>query len=267
MTILRSVFGAGLALTLASTSPLAQAAQAAPPAQPAPAAAATDTAPAEVEPEAVQALTRMSAYLTTLVAFDIKADTSLDLVLDDGEKVKLGGVTRYIVRRPDAFVVDMATDWKVRRLIYDGKSLTLSAPELGYYAKVDAQATIRETLDAANERYGLRVPLQDLFRWMDPARNATERLTGAMVVGPAKVDGVETDHYAFREDDVDWQVWIQKGDRPAPLKVVITDRLDPTHPQYEARLHWNTSPALTSNTFTFRPDKNASQIRLTSLKP
>ena len=37
---------------------------------------------------------------------------------------------------------------------------------------------------------------------------------------PATIDGVATDHYAFREADVDWEVWIQKGDQPLPRKLV-----------------------------------------------
>jgi hypothetical protein len=259
MTPLRLVLGAGLALAL-----IAPPALAAPAAKPAPPAAADS----EVEPEAVQALTRMSAFLGTLTAFDISADTSLDLVTTDGQKVKLDGVTRYTVRRPDAFVVDMATSLRVRRLIYDGKTLTLYAPELGYYARVDAPGTIRETLEAADERYGLHVPLQDLFRWTDPSRRDTaDSMQSGMALGPTKVDGLETEQYAFREGQIDWQIWIQKGDRPIPLKIVIVDRSDEARPQYEARLHWNLAPQLTSATFAFQPAADVKLIKLTTLKP
>ena len=236
--------------------------------RPKPAPAAVATAPAaDIEPEAVQALTRMSAYLGTLTAFDIKADTSLDLIMTDGQKLKLDGANHYTVRRPDAFVVEVATPRKVRRLIYDGKSMTLYAPELGVYATVPAPPTIRAAMEEASDRYDLVVPLADLFRWTDPNQKDREPLTAAMVVGPAKVDGVEADQYAFREAEVDWQIWIQKGDKPVPLKVVIIDRLDPTRPQFETRLHWDLSPQLTSDTFAFRPATGAQAIRLTSVKP
>jgi hypothetical protein len=257
MTPLRLILGASLVLGLASPPGMASAAPQAP--------AATAS---EIEPEAIQALTRMSAYLTTLTTFEISANTTLDLVTTDGQIVKLDGVTRYTVRRPDAFVVDMATPWKVRRLIYDGKTLILSAPELGYYAKVDAPATIRETMDAAESRYGLYVPLQDLFRWTDPSqRDTTESLQSAMALGPTKIDGVEAEHYAFREGDIDWQIWIQTGERPVPIKIVIIDRRDEARPQYEARLRWNPSPHVTSATFAFQPGPDVKLIKLTSPKP
>jgi len=259
MTPFRMALCACLALVVASPATVASAAPKAPPAE-------TAAPTGEIEPDAVQALTRMSAYLGTLTAFDIKAETSLDLIMTDGQKLKLDGANRYIVRRPNAFTVEVATPLKVRRLIYDGKSLTLFAPELGVYATVPAPPTIRATMDEAGERYGLVVPLADLFRWMDPNQKAREPLTAAMLVGPAKVAGVDCDHYAFREDEVDWQIWIEKGDRPIPRKIVIIDRLDPTRPQFEARLDWDLSPKLTSDTFAFHPDKGVAQIRLTSAK-
>src|SRR5436190_16124682 len=106
--------------------------------------------------------------------------------MTDGQKVKLDGVNRYTVRRPDAFVVEVATPWKVRRLVYDGKLITLEAPELGYYATVQAPPTIRATLDAVEAKYDLHIPLQDLFRWTDPSRSGADQFQGAFVVGPVK---------------------------------------------------------------------------------
>ena len=262
MTPFRLALGASLALALSSQVAVVMAAP-----KPSPAAAAAAAPDPDIEPEAVQALARMSAYLGTLTAFDIKADTSLDLVMTDGQKLKLDGANHYTVRRPDAFAVEVATPLKVRRLIYDGKSLTLFAPELGVYATVPAPPTIRETMDEADKRYGLVVPLADLFRWMDPNQKDREPLVAAMLVGPAKIAGVDCDHYAFREGEVDWQIWIEKGDRPIPRKIVIIDRLEESRPQFEARLDWDLSPKLTADTFAFHPDKSVQAIRLTSAKP
>lgn len=256
MTPIRLVLGAGLILAFAS--PAALAAPKAPPATAAPAPV--------VEPEAVQALSRMSAYLSTLTSFSVTAETSTDLVMYDGQILKLDGVNQYTVRRPDAFVVEVATPYKVRRLIYDGKNMTVHAPELGYYATVEAPPTTKAALDAAYDRYGLHVPLQDLFRWTDPSsRTEAAPFTDAMFVGASKVAGVEADQYAFRENGVDWQVWIQRGDHPVPLKLVIVDRTNPDRPQYEARLRWNLAPPITPATFSFKPAKDEMLIRLSTL--
>ena len=79
------------------------------------------------------------------------------------------------------------------------------------------------------------------------------------------IDGTRTDHYAFREAEVDWQIWIAQGDSPVPRKIVITDRTDPSSPQYTATLSWNFRPAFDAQTFAFQAPAGALPIRLTAL--
>ena len=247
---------AGLAL---AASPLMaqQAAKAAP--------AAAPTATPAVAPEALQALKRMSAYLSTLKTMGLTSKTSLDVVTTRGERLQLDGVARYTIRRPDAFVIHVDTDSKKRTFYYDGKHFTVYAPELGYYATAPAPPTIRETLDAIETKFGVQLPLEDLFRWNDPTDNPAENLTSGFYAGTATLDGVQTDHYAFRQPKVDWQVWIQKGARPLPLKVVIVDQVDPANPAYVARLSWNVNQAVEPADFTFHPGKGAKLIKLSEV--
>jgi hypothetical protein len=83
-----------------------------------------------------------------------------------------------------------------------------------------------------------------------------------MVVGTSSIDGVQCDQYAFREGEIDWQIWIQRGDQPVPRKVVIIDRTDEARPAYVARLTWNTSAQFTKATFAFSPPKDAKAIHM-----
>ena len=233
---------------------------------PKPAAAPAARARGEIEPEAVQALQKMSAYLGTLQAFEVRSQTSLDVVTVADQRVQLDGVVTYKVRRPDGFVIDVDSDLKKRRFIYDGKKFTVLAPKLDFYAQADAPPTIRETLNQIFDRFGISLPLEDLFRWNDPSSARSDQLQAGFKVGTATIDGAETDQYAFREADVDWQVWIRRGDQPVPLKVVIVDRTDPANPAYTARLSWNVAPTLTAADFVFAPDKDAKQIKLLAPK-
>ena len=231
-----------------------------------PAATAASAKGQTIEPGAVQALSRMSAYLATLSSFEIRSQTSLDVVTVADQRVQLDGVVTYKVRRPDGFVIDVDSDLKKRRFIYDGRKFTVLAPKLDYYSQVSAPPTIRQTLDQISERYGISLPLEDLFRWNDPSSARSDKLQAGFKVGTATIDGVETDQYAFREAGVDWQVWIRQGDQPVPLKVVIVDRTDPANPAYTARLSWNVSPTLTPADFAYEPDKDAKQIKLLAPK-
>jgi hypothetical protein len=238
----------------------------------APAPKAVATAPSKtiassnaVDPAATSALERMSAYLMSLSSFEIKAETSRDLVTNDGQRVKVGGVSQYKVHRPNGFQISVDTDMMSRRYYFDGKQFTVFAPKLDFYATVSAPPTIHETLDVIRTQYGVEVPLEDLFLWNDPKIKRSERLKSAYLVGPATIDGVATDHYAFRETDRDWEIWMEKGDRPFPRKLVITDRTDSAHPSYEAKLTWNATPTLVASDFTFKPGAAAKAIHIAKL--
>jgi len=214
-----------------------------------------------VEPDAVDALHRMGGYLRSLKMFSVRADTALDEVTEDGMKLQFGGTLTASVRRPDGLVLEVNTDRKHRRLYYDGKTLTVYAPRDGYYAIVDAPPTIAETAEAVSDKYGVDMPLVDLFSWGADS-NSEEEVREAAIIGPARIGGVLCDHVAVRQDDVDWQVWIQRGDRPLPRKIVITTKSEPEQPQYVATLTWDTDAKFTSNTFHFSPPKEAHKIDL-----
>lgn len=235
-------------------------------AQPAPAPAApAGAADSDIDPDAIEALKRMSAYLGTQTSFELKSSGAFDLVLDDGQRLQFGDNATFKVRRPNGFVIERVGDYKDRRFTYDGKQLTVSSPRTAYYAQVEAPPTIRETLVLAADRYGIELPLTDLFRWSEPGGGRADDIQEALYVGPALIDGTRTDHYAFREAEVDWQIWIAQGDSPVPRKIVITDRTDPSSPQYTATLSWNFRPAFDAQTFAFQAPAGALPIRLTAL--
>lgn len=232
--------------------------------------AQTSTAPqawvSKVDPNAVKALANMSAFLQSLSTFELKTQTTLDLVSNSDQKLQLEGTATYRVRKPNAFLIDIVSDSWNRRLIYDGKEFTLYAPTLGYFASWPAPATIQATIADVEQRFGLSIPLDDLFRWSGPDGARADALESGFKVGVETIDGVKTDHYAFRDGDIDWQVWIQQGPQPLPRKLVIVDKRDPTQPAYVARLSWTLNPPLADDVFTFRPGANAKRIRITSLQ-
>jgi hypothetical protein len=213
-----------------------------------------------IEDGAVDALREMSAYLKSATTLQADAVGTMDVVTNDGQRIQLDGNTTYKMRRP-GFVIDYNSDIKSRRFMYDGKTFTVYSPKLGYYASVPAPGTNREVLDTIYNKFGISLPLEDLFRW-DDGDDRAQALKSAYEVGTATIDGVETDHFAFREADVDWEVWIQQGAQPLPRKIVIVDRTDPTHPTFTSRLRWQVNPTFTDADFKFVPDANAKQIQM-----
>jgi hypothetical protein len=248
-----------LTVVLAAAAPTAIA-QTAPPAQPATTAAPAEATVVLVQPDAIGALQRMGAYLGTLQNFEIHAETTRELMLDTDKKFDLDGVATYRVQRPTGLVFESRTTRKERRFYYDGQHFTVYAPTRNFYATVDAPPTIGELLNLAAERYGVELPLEDLFHWGDPA-NLPQDIEFAQLVGPAMIEGVQTDQYLYRRPGFDWQVWIQQGSEPLPRKIVIVDRSDPTLPKFTALLTWNTAARFDAQTFAFQPDADDKPIR------
>jgi len=228
------------------------------------ASAGAQPSPATVDPAAVKALNAMAAYLRNLKAFQVESATTTDEVLDDGQLIQHTAKIDSVVRMPDKLLADAAGDRNERRFIYDGKTFTMFAPRIGYYATVPAPPTLGELDDALSDKYGIELPLVDLFRFGAPNWKGAE-IKVAMDVGPSEVGGATCEHYAYRQDDVDWQVWIQKGDHPLPRKLVITTTTEAARPQFTATYTWNLAPSFNDESFTFVPPSGATKIVMTPL--
>lgn len=242
-----------LAIGLVLAVPAAVAAPARPVAQ--------DSAAPALDPQAVAALQKMGGYLRSLKTFTVHGDTTIDVVTEDGQKLQFPGSVDYRVRAPDGLQLSWKTDRKERELYYDGRTLTVYGPKNKYYATVDAPPTLHALMSDARDRYGIELPLPDLFLW-GTEDAPVSALKSATFVGPARIDGSVTEQYAFRQDGVDWQLWMETGDKPLPRRLVITTTDDPAQPQYTTTLTWNTHASLNDSTFTFAPPKDASRIEL-----
>jgi hypothetical protein len=219
-----------------------------------------------IEAGAMDALKRMAAYLRELKAFQVEVATTDEDVLDDGQKIQYTGVTTILVQRPNRLRAEVTNDRRDRLFLYDGKTFTLFAKRVNYYATVPAPPTIAELADLLEEKYDVSVPLADLFRWGAPGWSA-QGIKGAMDVGPSAVLGTTCEQYAFHLDDIDWQVWIQKGDHPLPRRLVITTKTDEARPQHTSVYTWNLAPSFNDAAFAFDPPPGVGKVALAGGPP
>lgn len=255
MALLRNLILA--AAVAGAAAPLA--AQAAPAAKPSKAPAAAPAAAPALDPDAAAALDRMGAYLRTLKSFDIHVESSTDIILNNGQRIQVDRTVDYAVQMPNRLTARLEGPQGVVNATYDGAAFTVAGQD-GYYAQAPMTGSIGNLLSKAYTAYGIDFPLQDLFRWGD-ASSVTEKPTEGFKVGSAKVGGFLTDHYAFRQPGVDFQIWIDQGDKPLPRKMVITSLEDAAQPQYTALVNWKLNPGRTDSQFTFKPAPGAKQIR------
>jgi hypothetical protein len=225
------------------------------------AVAATAGAKPAVDPAVMAALNRMGEFLREQQRMHVMAEMTTDEVLETGQKIQRTGLVDIKARRPDRLVAFIDSDRKTEKIIYDGKSLTIFEPKLGYYASTPAPPTLRETVDLAQERYGYDFPLADLFTW-GTDRSPAAKVLSATNVGVSVIKGTPCDHYAFHQADVDWELWIERGPRPVPCKQVITTITERTQPQHVSVMQWDLAPKLDDQMFTFKPPANTHQIEL-----
>ncbi|HEY7799894.1 MAG TPA: DUF2092 domain-containing protein [Hyphomonadaceae bacterium] len=246
-----------LAIGLASQYALPQTP---PPIAPSPTAAETQAAEG-IDPLAISALEQMVQRLGTLKTFEVRTRTSIDHVLANGQKIQMDGGATYRVRRPDGFFIETSTDRRLRQFFYDGKTFTMFSPRMNVYAQVAAPPTISQVLQKLEDEYDVSVPLNDLFHWGSEPTDV-QAIKAASRVGYAKVGGADCDQFAFRQEGVDWQIWIQKGDNPLPRKLVITTLEEPSQPQYVAYLDWDTNARIDGAVFDFKPPKDTYKIEI-----
>ncbi|MEG9504351.1 MAG: DUF2092 domain-containing protein [Methylorubrum extorquens] len=215
-----------------------------------------------LDPKMVEALNRMGGYLAGLTAFELVANTTVEFLLDNGQKIEIAGRARYLARRPDRLRVQLASDIADRDFIYDGKTLTVVAPKETYFAQIDAPPTIKAMLTLAAQNLNIELPLAELFDWGTPDA-PLNRVTDSTYVGTARIRDVECQHWALRGPDHDWEIWIQTGEKPLPLKVAIVDRTDPAFLKYESVLSWSTDVNTPDEAFAYKPAEGQKRIVFT----
>jgi hypothetical protein len=216
-----------------------------------------------VMPDALQALERMGEYLKTINQFTLAAKITREDVLDNDEKIMIGGEITYQVKTPNRLTLDIVTDKRERHYFYNGKTVTIYAPALNFYSIFAAPDTIGETINEAEHTYGVEVPLADLFFLGTKGSVAdASNIVSAFYVSDSNIDGKTCRHYAYRTATVHFQVWIQKEGEPLPCKIVRDLPDDPARPQYTAVLTWKTDENFTEDTFEFHPPKDAKRIEM-----
>jgi len=244
-----------LALSLAAPGLHAQTA--------APAGAAPQLANA-VDPASIQALKDMGAHLQSLKRFQVSTALTGERVLEDGQKLQHSATADIDVDRPNMLRARMFSSRSEREIIYDGKMATLYYPAQKYYSTVAFTENVGGLISKLEEKYGVQIPLSDLFLWGTPAA-PLDKIDSAMNAGQDFIGDDLCNHYAFRQGDFDWQIWITTGSKPLPRKLVITSRADDARPQSVSLIDWNLKPAFKDAVFKFTPPKGATAVELRSM--
>jgi hypothetical protein len=228
--------------------------------------AATAQPPANpVDPASIQALKTMGDYLQTLKRFEARTEVTGERVLMDGQKLQHAASATVDVVRPNKVRARMVSARSERELIFDGKTVALYTPAQKVYSSVEFNDTLEGLIGKLQERYGVEMPLSDLFVWGTPAA-PFDKIESAMNAGQDFIGNDLCDHYAFRQGNLDWQVWVTTGAKTLPRKIVITNRSDEARPQSVSLITWNLNPTFKDSSFTFVPPKGVTKAEIVPVK-
>ena len=211
-----------------------------------------------ISPEAQAVLDRMTAFLKVQKTFSIDSQSTRDDVVAFGYKLQNNEHATLTAQLNNKLRVEVSGDDRERLFIYDGATLTLYSPDDEAYSQVKAPDTIGKLVDRLLGA-GIEMPMIDMLYQIHQG-SLTEAVRGGVLVGDSNIDGTDCDHLAFRQGNVDWQLWVAQGDKPLPRKLLITTRYEVGDPQYQVTMRWNLNPKIDKSTFAFTPPKGVNKI-------
>lgn len=216
------------------------------------------------EEDAKKILKSMSDYLASQTSFSLTFDSAVEVITPAMEKIQFTSSGDVTMARPSSLHASRKGGYADVEMFFDGKTVTVYGKNLNGYAEVDAPGTVDQAIDALHQR-GIAIPGADLL-----LSNVYDTLMAdvleAKVIGEGVVEGVECDHLAFRGQEIDWQLWIERGDRPVPRKYVITTKSVGGAPQYTLVIKdWQFDVSTTAATFTFEAPQGAQVLAADAL--
>ena len=115
-------------------------------------------------------------------------------------------------------------------------------------------------IDELRDKYNRPLPAADLLL-SDPFGALMADVVDVKDLGSGVIGGAECDHLAFRNKDVDWQIWIAQGEQA--LSVPICDHIHAVEggPQYSIQFRdWKTGDDVAAADYSFSAPAGATQI-------
>ncbi len=226
-----------------------------------PVRAQTANADPDIDPKALEINKKMADFLSKTPRFSVTVDIGYDAVQEDGQKIEFGSVREITIVRPNKARFNITErDGDKNGFIFDGNQITAFSGDQNVYATAQKTGTIDEAFDYFTEQLDMTLPPSQLFH-NDLSTELSELVTSLSYVDEQTINGVLCDHLAGTTENVDFQIWIAKGDKPLPQRFYITYVQRENEPQFRAQFsNWNLSPKVSDSLFAFTPPKGMEKI-------
>jgi hypothetical protein len=217
------------------------------------------------EDDAAKILKGMSDYLTGQKTISASFDSDIEVITSDLQKIQFASSGQLLLSRPDKVRFTRTGGYADVELVFDGKTATVYGKNLNAFTQLNSPGSVDQLIDRLRADYFLEAPGADLLL-THVYDDLMKDVVNAKHIGRGVIDGVECEHLAFRNPDVDWQLWVEVGAHPIPRKYVVTSKDVTGAPQYTLRIkEWKTDAQPRADTFAFKPPPSAKQVDVKAL--
>lgn len=222
-------------------------------------AEAETTEPAH--PDAKAILLGMARHLAAAPAFGVSLRSGYDVVQESGQKIEFNEKRKLLVQRPDRLRVEIEhSDGDRQLVLFDGQDITVASTPQNVYAQAAKPGVLDDAVAYFLRDLRMRLPLALMLVNELPAE-LERRIESVDYVEETNILGAPAHHLAARTATVDAQFWVTTGDKPLPLRVVLTYKTAGGAPQFWSEFSdWNLAPSAPDTAFAFSVPQGARKI-------
>jgi hypothetical protein len=209
----------------------------------------------------------MDKYLTGLNEFSFQSNGYFEVVDSaSGKKEQINNSGELFVKRPNKIKVQRKGE-KADLVFYcDGMQVTMYGKKLNYYSSAPVTGNLDDILDKIGEKFNISLPASDLL-YTDVYEGLMQDVVSGKYMGKEKMANVTCDHLSFIGKEVDWQIWVEEGEKKLPRKYLIISKQIEGKPEASIEIaEWKTDLKLDDKMFTFTPPKGAQKVDFLQLK-
>jgi hypothetical protein len=179
----------------------------------------------------------------------------------NGQNIQEVAESKMAVRRPGEIRIDRVSPNGHVVFRDDGQQFSVFNSDKNIYATKPASGNLDQAADDARKQLGVNAPGVDLIgsnSYADLTDGVTEgRYIGRVPMG----NGVMAHQLAVTKKDVHYQIWIQDGQQPVPLRYVVTSNDMPGRPQFTIEMrNWQPNAPVSDESFAFTPPAGAKKV-------
>lgn len=231
----------------------------------------------KISPQALEIIKKFSETMKAQKKGSV--DITMQMTVNaEGMKQEFKTESHMVFERPNKVAYITKGGMMSSSLICDGEKLYTYVPMLKKYTEEKAPAKLEDVKFNSGAQ---GIPVAEMIVSDNPEKVIMEGVNSASIVGTEKIDEVECTHIRCEQDDVDWDMWLQIGDKPL-IKKFIPDMNKMMKKMLEAQglgsgeeseliknmkyqveisfKNWKLNEELPADTFKFIPPEGATKV-------